>query len=150
MPCQLQWEPCGVVCRFTSEESARAVIRALEAIGADMRFDRLRYVICDFLDGQDRGTAEADIEEIMALVFAHSLSNPNIHYASIAVDPQVRAMVRRYERMLGRPDRHLLCASESEARAWLGLAPAPLAVPPREAAAGGAGATAPLSRISDI
>ena len=120
MPYRNEWEPRGVLKRFTGHITADEILQSVVEIEADPRFDELRYVINDMLDvtGVDAHMSHAD--EIAAIDGAAARSNANIRVAIVATRADVLALSRRYaESDLNRyPTR--IFSTMAEARAWTG------------------------------
>jgi len=125
VPYELQWEPEGVVKRFWGELSDGEIAASLAKIGADERFDALRYTISDLLEVRNVGALHVELEELGALDFAHALSNPRLQVAIVAGDEATMALLREAINRAGGPLRYGVFSSIEEARRWIKDDPGP-------------------------
>jgi hypothetical protein len=119
MPYQITWEDRGLVAKFTGPCSIKDVLHSYEAIGRDPRFDDLLYQIFDYLDGQPHNVDPSEVDELVGLSFAHSLTNSRVLQVSVAVDPNVVALIDRYIDTHTHPERQHHCDTVAQARDWI-------------------------------
>jgi hypothetical protein len=119
MPYHITWESRGLVATFTGPCSVKDVLHAYEAIGKDRRFDELRYQIFDYLGAHPEGVDVSDLDHLAGLHFAHSLTNPTLLYASVAVDPVVIELIKHYININTKPESQRHCETVAQARDWI-------------------------------
>lgn len=125
MPYELRWETDGVVKRFWGRLAQGEIAASLAAIGADERFDRLRYTISDLLEVTHFGTLLDELEELGALDFAQGLSNPRLQVAIVTTDPDTLQALRAFSAQANAPLRYGIFSSVDEARRWIREDPGP-------------------------
>lgn len=127
MPCTLHWEPPdGVLRRCQGRVTAAERKASIERIFADARFDRLSYVITDYLGVTDYETARETNEEIAAMHVAPLLTNPGIVIAAVATQRAVLAGIAEFKALGFLGDHpYRVFATEAEARAWIETCPRP-------------------------
>lgn len=119
MPYDIKWEKQGLVATFTGACTIQDVRLAYEEIGADNRFDDLRYQIFNYLGVTHQDVTEAQVNEIVGLDFAHYLTNPRVLHVQVSCDPRIDELIRLYIRTNANPDRQFHCESMEVAREWL-------------------------------
>lgn len=67
MPCQLIWEPRGVVKRHYGFLTGEELLAAAESVAGSERYDQLSYIINVFLEVDGHSISAADIEAFAAL-----------------------------------------------------------------------------------
>ena len=115
----VHWENRGVVKRYFGQVSAEELIAPVIATEADPRFDRLRYVINDFLDATSVTFTQADIDEIAACDIGAALTNPRIKVAVVVVQEDVIELVGRYIQASGLAYPTRVFPTIAQARAWV-------------------------------
>jgi hypothetical protein len=113
------WEDRGVVKRYFGQVSSEELLAPVIATEADERFDRLRFVINDFLDAKSVAFTQADIEAIAAHDRGAALTNPYIKVAVVAAQPEVIALVRRYMQAAALAYPTSIFSTMADARAWV-------------------------------
>lgn len=116
------WEPpYGVVKIHFGQLSGADLLAAVVEVESRPDFDRLRYVINDFLDCTGLACTPDDLLEIAALDKAAARSNPNIRIAVVARHPDVLTLADDYadSPLNVYPTRTF--SSLSEARTWLNI-----------------------------
>ena len=96
MPCEIIWEPRGVWRRFNGRMSAEDLLRSIEVVHGDPRFDDLRYSLNDFLDVT---VSEIDPDTLVrsaAQAIGATLSNNRLVMLMVVADPVIRESVRRF------------------------------------------------------
>ena len=116
---QLHWENRGVVKRYFGRVSAEELIAPVIATEADPRFDRLRYVINDFLDITSVTFTQIDVDEIAAYDMGAALTNPHIKVAVVVARADVIDLVSRYIKASGMAYPTRTFFTMEEARAWV-------------------------------
>jgi len=82
MPYAITWEPDGVYRRYVGRVTIDEPRRSFDEIGADPRFDDLRYTITDYLCVDDYEITSEGAWEIAALQIGSLLTNPGIMMAA--------------------------------------------------------------------
>jgi hypothetical protein len=118
---EITWQHHGVLRRYFGEVTAAEISQSVARTQGDRRFDDLKYVISDFRDTTGLAISASQIEEIVAIENAGSLTNRKIRIAMVATGPDSFAMALDYSRssMVVFPVR--VFASLDDAHAWLGL-----------------------------
>ncbi|MFO1413977.1 MAG: hypothetical protein U1F10_08745 [Burkholderiales bacterium] len=127
MPHATTWEDSGVYVRFWGHASIADVFAMMEEVGADPRFDVLRYILADYRDVREQSVTPHEVEEVAALGFAHSLTNPHYLHVAVATDTAVVALLGHWKATVAHPDRVAYFPSLQEAREWIRVQPSPSA-----------------------
>jgi hypothetical protein len=116
---ELHWEDRGVVKRYFGHVSSEELLAPVIATEADERFDRLRFVINDFLQAKSVAFTQSDIDTIAAHDMGAALTNPHIKVAVVAAQPEVIDLVRRYMKAAALAYPTSIFSTMAEARAWV-------------------------------
>lgn len=119
MPFDHCWEPSGITITYRGDLVLEEVLESHERMGADPRFDDLKFMIGDTLRVERVALIESDVVQINAFLTGPSLTNPNILVVVIAVHPDVLRSVALYAQL---PDRRYdmrVCSSMVSARQLL-------------------------------
>lgn len=119
MGCELHWEARGVVKRYFGHVSSEQLLEPVISTEADVRFDRLRFVINDFLEAQSVAYTPADIEGIAAHDIGAASVNPDIKVAIVTTLPEVIELVQHYEKASTQAYPTRIFSTMAEARAWV-------------------------------
>jgi len=122
MPYRLSWNESGVCVQYNGVTSDEEVARAAEIIEGDERFDRLRYVLHDFLKCDGLAFSPSRIEEIASIDAAAATANRSTHRLSIAVVTErsdVTAMANAYIDTDVHPHTMRIFSRLDDARTWL-------------------------------
>lgn len=122
---ELIWEPRGVLKRFYGQVTDSDISDSVARIQGDRRFDTLRYVINDFLDGAGHQVPLNAVEEIAAIDDAASFSNPHIRVALVAATPDFIELAKQYAGSTLKRYPTRIFSSLDEARSWLGARVSP-------------------------
>ncbi len=96
MPCDITWEHQGVQRRFHGHMSASDLLRSIEVVHCDMRFDSLHYSLNDFLDVTGSDIDPNTLIHGAAQAIGATLSNNRLVMLMVVADPAIREMVRRF------------------------------------------------------
>ena len=96
MPCEITWEPRGVRRHFHGHMSASDLLRSIEVVHGDMRFDSLHYSLNDFLDVTGSDIEPNTLIHGAAQAIGATLSNKRLVMLMVVVDPAIREKVRRF------------------------------------------------------
>lgn len=116
---ELIWEPRGVLKRFFGQVTDSDISGSVARVNGDRRFDMLRYVINDFLDGTGHQVPLDAVEEIAAIDDAASISNPHIRVALVAATPDFIELANQYAGSTLKIYPTRIFSSLDEARIWL-------------------------------
>lgn len=116
------WESSScVVKRHFGAVTGSELMDAVIEVHSSPDFDRLRYVINDFLDCTSLSCSDEELEEIAAIDKAASLSNSKIRIAVVASNPEIWTMARNYADSPLNVYPTSSFRTIAEARAWLGI-----------------------------
>ena len=123
MPYRITWEQNGVYCQFWGEVEAANVIAMLRDISSDGRFDTIHYWLTDYLDVTHQHIVAEEVDEMIALEFAHHCSNSRYYAVAVANDAGILALLRYWTSH--HPDQNQLAyfTTVEEARAWIAAQP---------------------------
>lgn len=118
---ELTWESRGAVKRFFGHVTGNDVLQSVINVESDERFDRLRYVINDFLEATGLTVSASELDEIAAIDGAAALVNRNIRIAIVTTNPEIISASDQYAKspMNAYPTR--IFPTVNEARTWLGV-----------------------------
>lgn len=116
---ELIWEPRGVLKRFYGQVTDSDIAGSVARIHGDRRFDTLRYVINDYLDGTGHQIPLHAVEEIAAIDDAAAISNPHIRVALVAATPDFIELANQYAGATMKIYPTRIFSSLDEARSWL-------------------------------
>lgn len=122
---ELIWEPRGVLKRFFGQVTDSDISGSVARIHGDRRFDTLRYVINDYLDGTGHRIPLNAVEEIAAIDDAAAISNPHIRVALVAATPEFVELATQYAGATMKIYPTRIFSSLDEARIWLDARVAP-------------------------
>ena len=117
---ELSWEPHGVVKRYLGQVTDEDLVQSVIEVGADARFDDLRYVIKDFSACDAIAATPGCVEDIVIMDQGASVSNPRIRIAVVAVQKEALAIVEAYARFPLNPYPMRTFATLPAARQWIG------------------------------
>ena len=95
------------------------VSRMFEEVAAHPRFAVLLYRITDFLDVTAHSATKDEVEDIVGLDFAHSLTNKRMLKASVATDLTILSLLNHWYATNAHPERLGVFTSVADARKWV-------------------------------
>jgi hypothetical protein len=95
------------------------VARMFEEVAVHPQFGDLLYRITDFLDVTSHSATREQVEDIVGLDFAHSLTNKRMLKASVATEPKMLALLNHWYRTNAHPERLGVFTSVADARKWV-------------------------------
>ena len=102
MPYNNIWKDRGLNRTFTKSTSGQEVLESNLALHGDERFDRIDYVINDFLGIAEFEVSKADIEIISTIDNVSAISKKNLKIAIIATNSSLLEWINLYlEKMQG-------------------------------------------------
>jgi hypothetical protein len=124
MPYRLRWEGHGVYRRFFGVFTLAEFMEAYETMCSDVRYEGIRYIISDYLDGQPGpDVAERHVKAFAELERLRYYDSPDTVQAMIATDPRTLAYVKYYESLCVSPHCMKDFATVAEARTWIASNP---------------------------
>lgn len=96
MPCEIIWEPKGVRRHFHGLMSASDLLRSVEVVHGDVRFDSLYYSLNDFLDVTGSDIEPNTLIHAAAQAIGATLSNNRLVMLMVVDEPAIREKVRRF------------------------------------------------------
>lgn len=120
---EITWEPpSGVIKRHFGLVTGSDLLAAATTTQGNVRFKALRYVINDFSDCTELDVAPVALEEVAAIEQYAALTNPDIHVAIVAPQPNVVAIANTFVNDPFNAYTTRIFNDMTEARSWLGLA----------------------------
>jgi len=119
MPCEISWEPLGVYRRLYGIVSFKEIKDSIEEVGADPRFDELRYSINDFSGIRGNEVSYADLEYIAAVMYGQAKSNSRILIAIVMTDETAQPLIERLRWLNVSPYAMQVFPTVVEARNWI-------------------------------
>ena len=119
MPHTITWEGTGAYVKFSGRVSIGNIHGMMEAIGADPCFDKLRYLLIDYLDVAEPDVTIDEVEVAAALRFAHGMTNPRYIHAAVARDPKILGLLQHFKSAVVHPERVAYFTSIGQAREWV-------------------------------
>lgn len=119
MGCELHWEARGVVKRYFGHVDSEELLAPVISTEADLRFEKLRFVINDFLEAQSVSYTPADIETIAAHDIGAASVNADIKVAVVTTLPDIIELAQHYEKVSTQAYPMRIFSTMAEARAWV-------------------------------
>lgn len=82
MSYQLDWEPRGVLWRYSGDVTGAEIIEASSLIYGDSRFDNLKYKLVDFLDIK---SIQVSPDELALVAYQHRAAELSNQYIRTAI-----------------------------------------------------------------
>jgi hypothetical protein len=124
MPYRIRWEGHGVYRRFFGVITLAEFRDAYEEMCSDVRYEGIRYIISDYLEGQPGPDfTEKDLREFAEVERLRYYDSPDTVQAMVATDPRTLAYVRYYESLRVSPYCMADFATVAEARHWIASNP---------------------------
>ena len=119
MPYEIDWQGKGQVTRFSGHVTGAELVRYLEEVAADPRFDEIRFSITDWSLVSSGDVTAKDLAYFAALSSAHRLSNPRVLEVEVAPQPSVREMLTSWRVLHPAPHLVALVSTFEEACRWV-------------------------------
>lgn len=124
MPYRIRWEGHGVYRRFYDVFSLAEFKDAYEEMCSDVRYEGIRYIISDYLEGQPGPDfSEQALKEFAEIERLRYWDSPDTVQAMVATDPRTVAYVKYYESLRLSPYCMKDFATVAEARTWIARNP---------------------------
>ena len=92
---EIHWNDQKVHKLHSGHLSASELIRSLELMQSDPRFDRARQVVHDFSAVDSHGITEDTLGEFAALQYGAQNSNPHFRVALVCAQPQLHDLLKK-------------------------------------------------------
>lgn len=120
MPFDLVWEAEGVTKVFKGHLSFNEVMRSSRLVEGDERFDSIRFVINDLRGVEGIEVSQNEVDEIVAVDAAASVSNKQIRLAAVVTEESILALDKSYAESPYNTYPFKIFSTIEAARAWLG------------------------------
>lgn len=94
------WEARGVYRKYTGLLTGSLIREAVEKVEGDERFDKIRYVLNDYLDVTKIDVSDFELNTIAAIDSVASETNKRIKIAQVATSPDIIDLVTSYDKKL--------------------------------------------------
>ena len=121
MPYKIEQKRNGLVKRFSGSVTCEDVLKSEQEVTSNPNFSTLRYVISDYIGADYRGLAEDQKTDINALRIGGHLTNPNIVYAFVIQNPEIRAQIKEAIAQGDMLFRTQVFDTYEQAAQWVGL-----------------------------
>ena len=120
MPYTIEWEPQGVVKRFTGLVSGAELVQSVNEVASHPGFRSLRYELSDYLGSDATDFSQNALNEVRAMRISSYQTNPHIRVAIVTLHPDIEQRI--YSTIAAKLTLHQtkVFASISEADQWLG------------------------------
>ena len=95
MPYEITWNPPGVVKRFFGFATGDEFIQSVHEIASHSLFDRIDWIINDFLDIDDHSIDQSVLDPLAYVRFGAMLTNPSLRVLIVAEDSRLLDLVNR-------------------------------------------------------
>jgi len=119
MPYRISWEPEGACRTYFGRVTIAERRASFDAIAADPRFDRLRYVLTDYLGIDSYEVTPEATAEIAALHIGPLFTNPRLLIVAVATRPDVLAAIDQFRSYRFTQAPCQVFATTAEARGWI-------------------------------
>lgn len=120
MDYQNVWEEEGVYRKYYGTLTGKIIREAVEKVEGDPRFDRIRYVLNDYLDNTDMNVTEYELKAIAAIDSVASISNKKIKIAQVTTRQDIIDLVTDYDSQLEENSyKTRVFSNLADARKWL-------------------------------
>lgn len=120
MAYKLSWKKHTLIVTHHGLVTSGSIIAALDSMVGHEYFDSLRSVITDFSMADELGVSEVDIDRIVSISYALSLSNNRIRSAIVANQESAKALSNLFIEIAARlPWERKLFINIDDAKAWL-------------------------------
>ena len=124
MPYRIRWEGHGIYRRFYGVITRAEIRDADEEMCGDIRYERIRYIVSDYLEAQPGSdVTEKDVKEQAELERQRFYDSPDTVRAMVATDPRTVAYFQFYKSLRISPHCVENFATLSEARRWIASNP---------------------------
>jgi len=119
MPCEIAWGQHGVYRRLHGTVTYHEIMTSIEQVGADSRFDELRYSINDFSTMSGSEVTDTDLEAIAAVLYGQAQTNSRILIAIVTSEATARMLAERLGRLTIATYAMQVFPTVANARAWI-------------------------------
>jgi hypothetical protein len=93
MPYTIDWEPEGVVKRFTGMVTSAELVASVHEIATNVRFRQLKYEISDYLGSSGTDFSQNALNEVRAMRISSFQTNPRIRVAIVTHNPEIQERI---------------------------------------------------------
>jgi hypothetical protein len=118
---EVTWNSHALTVRVYGASGTTTVLEGMSKLTADTRFDRLQFIVVDFLDAEWSDTCfDGILDDLAAILIGSSYSNPNIRAAIVTNDPHIQRLVATLaERVGDAPPKLQLFSDRASAADWI-------------------------------
>jgi hypothetical protein len=122
MPYTIDWEPEGVVKRFTGMVTSAELVASVHEIATNVRFRQLKYEISDYLGSSGTDFSQNALNEVRAMRISSFQTNPRIRVAIVTHNPEIQERI--FSTIAAKLTLHQtrVFTAVEEADTWLGRA----------------------------
>jgi hypothetical protein len=122
MPYTIDWEPVGVVKRFTGLVTSAELVASVHEIATNQKFRQLKYELSDYLGSTGTDFSQNALNEVRAMRISSFQTNPQIRVAIVTRNPEIQERI--FSTIAAKLTLHQtrVFTAEEEANAWLGRA----------------------------
>lgn len=114
------WEPRGVYRKFSGLLTGALIREAVEKVEGDERFDKIRYVLNDYLDVTGMDVSDFELNAIAAIDSVAAIYNRNIKIAQVTTRQDIIGLVTNYdEKLQDNTYETRVFSTVADARKWL-------------------------------
>lgn len=97
MPYDMEWGSDRVVVRFSGNLTTAEFVEGARVIGADARFDELRFIVNDLRQARvDAVEVEQALEGLVESAAGGLVCNPGIRVAVISLQPRIAQLAQEF------------------------------------------------------
>lgn len=119
----VSWEPKGVYVKFYGYMTHKEYMALLQRLCADPRFDSLHYLLNHFSDVDGHNISDPNLEELLSIFWANSLSNKRLLHALIADNPNMVSLASRFNTASPSGSMFRIFPNLHDAREWVASQP---------------------------
>jgi hypothetical protein len=122
MPYTIDWEPEGVVKRFTGLVTSAELVASVHEIATNVKFRQLKYEISDYLGSSGTDFSQNALNEVRAMRISSFQTNPRIRVAIVTHNPEIQERI--FSTIAAKLTLHQtrVFTAVEEANIWLGRA----------------------------
>ncbi len=119
----ISWESKGVYVKFYDYLTHKEYLALLQKLCADPRFDSIHYLLNHFSDINGHNISEPNLEELISIFWANSLSNKRLLHALIGDSPNMISLAKRFNAASPSGEMFHIFANLHDAREWVARQP---------------------------
>jgi hypothetical protein len=119
VPYEVRWEPRGVYSRYYGNVTGADMLRHIEEVCKDERFEQHRYNILDFSEATDFSPTERELLINSGVLVGAAFMNHQVLIAAVITRENVRAAMERFASLGVSPYVAKIFPTVIEARKWI-------------------------------